>query len=349
MQNKNCQNMTTESKQELLGYQSHSIQKNLKYFKPTKNSTTATFAEEIRNTLQHSKKSISPKFFYDESGSKLFDEICLLPEYYPYNAETEILDKIEQKLLPYLSEEFHLVELGSGSSIKTRLLIDVLLKSQKHLQYFPIDISEILDQSAKNLCKDYPNLSVTGVVDTFENGLDFIENYDDKPNLITFLGSSFGNFDKSNGITFLKKISSLMKSSDLFLIGLDLKKDQKILHNAYNDAQNTTAKFNLNVLKRINAELGANFDIEKFEHHAIYNEEKGRIEMYLRSLSEQSVSIPKSELSINLLKDELIHTENSHKFSVNQIESILQDTNLEKLEMWFDSRNYFALVLAKKL
>jgi len=349
MQNKNCQNMTTESKQELLGYQSHSIQKNLKYFKPTKNSTTATFAEEIRNTLQHSKKSISPKFFYDESGSKLFDEICLLPEYYPYNAETEILDKIEQKLLPYLSEEFHLVELGSGSSVKTRLLIDVLLKSQKYLQYFPIDISEILDQSAKNLCKDYPNLSVTGVVDTFENGLDFIENYDDKPNLITFLGSSFGNFDKSNGITFLKKISSLMKSSDLFLIGLDLKKDQKILHNAYNDAQNTTAKFNLNVLKRINAELGANFDIEKFEHHAIYNEEKGRIEMYLRSLSEQSVSIPKSELSINLLKDELIHTENSHKFSVNQIESILQDTNLEKLEMWFDSRNYFALVLAKKL
>ena len=349
MQNKNCQNMTTESKQELLGYQSHSIQKNLKYFKPTKNSTTATFAEEIRNTLQHSKKSISPKFFYDESGSKLFDEICLLPEYYPYNAETEILDKIEQKLLPYLSEEFHLVELGSGSSVKTRLLIDVLLKSQKYLQYFPIDISEILDQSAKNLCKDYPNLSVTGVVDTFENGLDFIENYDDKPNLITFLGSSFGNFDKSNGMTFLKKISSLMKSSDLFLIGLDLKKDQKILHNAYNDAQNTTAKFNLNVLKRINAELGANFDIEKFEHHAIYNEEKGRIEMYLRSLSEQSVSIPKSELSINLLKDELIHTENSHKFSLDQIESILQDTNLEKLEMWFDSRNYFALVLAKKL
>ena len=349
MQNKNCQNMTTESKQELLGYQSHSIQKNLKYFKPTKNSTTATFAEEIRNTLQHSKKSISPKFFYDESGSKLFDEICLLPEYYPYNAETEILNEIEQKLLPYLYEEFHLVELGSGSSVKTRLLIDVLLKSQKQLQYFPIDISEILDQSAKNLCKDYPNLSVTGVVDTFENGLDFIENYDDKPNLITFLGSSFGNFDKSNGITFLKKISSLMKSSDLFLIGLDLKKDQKILHNAYNDAQNTTAKFNLNVLKRINAELGANFDIEKFEHHAIYNEEKGRIEMYLRSLSEQTVSIPKSELSINLLKDELIHTENSHKFSVNQIESVLQDTNLEKLEMWFDSRNYFALVLAKKL
>ena len=349
MQNKNRQNMTTESKQELLGYQSHTIQKNLKYFKPTKTSTTTTFAEEIRNTLQYSKKSISPKFFYDESGSKIFDEICSLPEYYPYNAETEILEKIEQKLLPYLSEEFHLVELGSGSSVKTRLLIDVLLKSQKHLQYFPIDISEILDQSAKNLCKDYTFLTVTGVVDTFENGLDFIENYDTKPNLITFLGSSFGNFDKSEGMAFLKKISNLMKSSDLFLIGLDLKKDQKILHDAYNDPQNTTAKFNLNVLKRINDELGGNFNLNEFEHYAIYNDEKGRIEMYLRSLSEQSIMIPKSDLLINLSKDELIHTENSHKFSLSEIESLLQDSNFEKLEMWFDSRNYFVLVLAKKL
>ena len=349
MQNKNHKIMTNKSKQKLLGYQSHFIQKNLKYFKPTKTSTTITFAEEIRNTLQQSKKSISPKFFYDEDGSKIFDEICSLPEYYPYNAETEILEKIEQKLLPYLSDEFHLVELGSGSSIKTRLLIDVFFKSQKYLQYFPIDISEILDESAKNLCMDYQNLTVTGVVDTFENGLDFIENYDDKPNLITFLGSSFGNFDKSEGISFLKKINTLMKSDDLFLIGLDLKKDSNVLHNAYNDAQNTTAKFNLNVLKRINDELGGNFNLENFEHHAVYNEEKGRIEMYLRSLSEQFVTIEKSDLSITLSKHELIHTENSHKFSITQIESSLRDSNFEKLEMWFDSRNYFALVLAKKI
>ncbi len=349
MHNKKRKVMNHESKQELLGYQSHSIQKNLQYFKPTKTSTTATFAEEICNTLQYSKKSISPKFFYDEDGSKIFDEICSLPEYYPYNAETEILQKIEQKLLPYLSEEFHLVELGSGSSVKTRLLIDILFKSQKYLQYFPIDISEILDQSAKNLCMDYQNLTVTGVVDTFENGLDFIENYDDKPNLITFLGSSFGNFDQSEGMSFLQKINTLMKSDDLFLIGLDLKKDSSVLHKAYNDTQNTTAKFNLNVLKRINEELGGNFKLENFEHHAVYNEEKGRIEMYLRSLSEQSVKIQKSDLSITLSKDELIHTENSHKFSINEIESSLENSNFEKLEIWFDSRKYFALVLAKKI
>ena len=349
MQNENRQNMNSKSKQELLGYQSHLIQENLTYFKPTKTSKTVTFAEEIRHTLQQSKKSISPKFFYDENGSKIFDEICSLPEYYPYNSETEILQTIEEKLLPYISNEFHLVELGSGSSVKTRLLIDILFKSQKNLQYFPIDISEILDQSAKNLCMDYENLTVTGVVDTFENGLDFIEHYDDKSNLITFLGSSFGNFEYDEGMKFLKKINNLMKSDDLFLIGLDMKKDTQVLHNAYNDSQKTTAKFNLNVLKRINHELDADFNLDNFEHHAVYDEQKGRIEMYLRSLSEQSINIPKSDLSITLSKDELIHTENSHKFSVPQIESLLKDSNFEKLEMWFDSQKYFALVLAKKI
>ena len=347
MQTKNCKNMTNKSKQELLGYQSYTIQKNLKYFKPTKTSTTVTFAQEISNTLQQSKKSISPRFFYDEEGSKIFDEICSLPEYYPYNSETEILEKIEQKLLPYLSDEFHLVELGSGSSIKTRLLIDVLFKSQKYLQYFPIDISEILDESAKNLCMDYQNLTVTGVVDTFENGLDFIERYDNKPNLITFLGSSFGNFSQNEGIKFLKKINNLMKPDDLFLIGLDLKKDPKVLHDAYNDNQNITAKFNLNILKRINEELDGNFLLDGFEHHAIYDEKKSRVEMYLRSLSNQNVKISKADLDISLSKDELIHTENSHKFSISQIQSILKESNFEKLEIWFDSQKYFSLVLAK--
>jgi L-histidine Nalpha-methyltransferase len=347
MQNKNRLNMNNKSKQELLGYQSHIIQKNLTYFKPTKTSTTATFAEEVRKTLLKSEKSIDPKFFYDKKGSQIFDEICSLPEYYPYNSETEILETLEKKLLPYIFDEFHLVELGSGSSVKTRLLIDILFKSQTHLQYFPIDISEILHQSTKNLCNGYRNLTITGVVDTFENGLDFIERYDNKPNLITFLGSSFGNFSQNEGIKFLKKINNLMKPDDLFLIGLDLKKDPKVLHDAYNDNQNITAKFNLNILKRINEELDGNFLLDGFEHHAIYDEKKSRVEMYLRSLSNQNVKISKADLDISLSKDELIHTENSHKFSISQIESILKESNFEKLEIWFDSQKYFSLVLAK--
>jgi len=196
---------------------------------------------------------------------------------------------------------------------------------------------------------DYQNLAVTGVVDTYENGLDFIEHYDDKPNLITFLGSSYGNFNPDDGMKFLKKINNLMKSDDLFLIGLDLKKDQNVLYSAYNDSQKITAKFNLNILKRINTELDADFNLGNFEHHAVYNKENGRIEMYIRSLDAQSVTIPKSDLSVTLLKDELIHTENSHKFSISQIESLLKESNFKKLDIWFDSRSYFALVLAKKI
>ena len=139
-----------------------------------------------------------------------------------------------------------------------------------------------------------------------------------------------------------------MKPNDLFLIGLDLKKNSQILHDAYNDSQNVTAKFNLNILQRINTELDGNFSLDDFEHHAIYDEQNGRIEMYLRSLCNQKVEIPKADISVSFSKDELIHTENSHKFSASQIESILKDSNLEKLEIWFDSRNYFALILAKK-
>ena len=341
--------MTSKSKQELLGYQSHSIQENLTYYKPTKISTTSTFAQEISNSLSKSQKHISPKFFYDKKGSKIFDEICTLPEYYPYDSETEILKSIETDLLQHILDEFHLVELGSGSSVKTRILIDILFKSQKYIEYFPIDISEILDHSAKQLCKDYENLKVTGVVDTFENGLDFIEHYDNKPNLITFLGSSFGNFNKIDGMEFLRKISSVMKLNDLFLIGLDLKKDPKILYNAYNDSQKITAKFNLNILQRINDELDGDFKLDSFKHQAVYNEEKGRVEMYLRSLENQQVSIPKADLSISLSKDELIHTENSYKFSTEQIQSFLEESNFEQLEIWFDSRKYFALILAKKI
>ena len=138
-----------------------------------------------------------------------------------------------------------------------------------------------------------------------------------------------------------------MKPDDLFLIGLDLKKDPKVLHDAYNDNQNITAKFNLNILKRINEELDGNFSLDGFEHHAIYDEKKSRVEMYLRSLSNQNVKISKADLDISLSKDELIHTENSHKFSISQIESILKESNFEKLEIWFDSQKYFSLVLAK--
>ena len=342
-------NMNSKTIQDQITYQKTVINENLRYFKPSTVKKQKTFLDEITLSLNNIPRSINPKFFYDNTGSKLFDEICSLPEYYLYNSEIEILNNIKKEIKLHIDSEIRLVELGSGSSIKTRILLDTLYNLQTSVEYFPIDISDILSFSTKELCNIYNDLKITGIIDTYENGLNFIEDYDNKPNLISFLGSSFGNFNHLEGSQFLKTISDMMKESDLFLIGFDLKKDKSILQNAYNDSKGITAKFNLNVLKRINTELNADFDLTKFSHHSVYNELDGRIEMYLKSLCVQTVKIPDVNIPINLLKDELIHTENSYKFSIPQIESKLEDADIGIKKIWCDSRNYFPLVLGQKI
>jgi dimethylhistidine N-methyltransferase len=215
-------------------------------------------------------------------------------------------------------------------------------------EYFPIDISEILTESSEQLLQDYDNLRITGIVDTYEGGLEFLKNYDNKNNLILFLGSSFGNFSPIDGKIFLEKINSTMKSGDLFLIGLDLVKDLQILESAYNDAQGVTAEFNLNVLSRINDELDADFNLNNFLHYSIYNKDDQRIEMYLKSLVNQSVIISKSNLSLNLEKNELIHTEYSHKYTLDQIKILLESTGFKINHTWLDENTHFSLTLVSK-
>ena len=334
--------------QKTVEYERIMVQDNFEYFKSNNTKKQRTFAKDIKLSLDRESKFIDPKYFYDDYGSQLFNRICTLSEYYPYTCELSILKNIAKNPVPHLTNDVRLVELGSGSSSKTRLLIDALFRSQKQVEYFPIDISDVLIDSAKELCDGYNNLKVTGIIDTYENGLDFIEHYDEKPNLITFLGSSFGNFNKEDGDNFLARIHDLMKSSDYFLLGLDLKKDIDVLTNAYNDSNGLTAKFNLNILERINKELDANFKISQFAHQASYNEPKGRIEMYLRSLSDQTVTIPKADISIQLVENELIHTENSHKFTMSQIDSMFEEVGLDIAQIWFDTKKYFGLILAKK-
>tara|TARA_B100000029_G_scaffold121094_2_gene114510 strand:+ start:11374 stop:12399 length:1026 start_codon:yes stop_codon:yes gene_type:complete len=341
--------MKSKSIQDQITFQEIIIDKNLKYFKPGVTSKQKTLQDEIALSLTNTPKSISPKFFYDDLGSKLFDEICSLPEYYLYNSEIEILQNFDRKIKPFIKSEMRLVELGSGSSVKTRLLLDMLFKFQTNVEYFPIDISDILSESTKKLCKLYKNLKVIGMIDTYESGLDFIEHYDDKANLISFLGSSFGNFNQSDGTKFLKMISDIMKKTDLFLIGVDLKKDSQTLYNAYNDSKGITAEFNLNILDRMNRDLDANFQKSMFSHYAIYNEKYNRIEMYIKSLCSQTVNIPKAGISISLAKNELIHTENSYKFSLSQIESKFESVGLKINQVWHDSKNYFVLVLGQKI
>ena len=334
--------------QKNLDYKKYVIDSKLQYYKPHATKIEKSFSQEISSSLNRKSKFISPKFFYDKKGSELFEDICSLPEYYPTRTEVSILKKLENELLPFLDDSTRLVELGSGASVKTRLILDIFTKLQDKTEYFPIDISEILTESSELLLSDYKNLHITGIIDTYEGGLEFLKNYDDTKNLILFLGSSFGNFSPNDGYAFLQKIYSTMKSGDLFLIGLDLVKDKQTLENAYNDSQGVTSEFNLNVLSRINDELDADFNLENFSHHAIYNQKDQRIEMYLKSLVEQSIIISKSDLELKLHKDELIHTEYSHKYRLSQIHDLLDDVGFELKHTWFDDKKYFSLTLVSK-
>ncbi|MBA4718257.1 MAG: L-histidine N(alpha)-methyltransferase [Nitrosopumilus sp.] len=334
--------------QKNLDHKKYVVSSKLQYFKPHATKIEKTFAEEISSSLNQDFKFINPKFFYDKKGSDLFEKICSLPEYYPTRTEISILRKLQPKLSSYIDENFRLVELGSGTSVKTRLILDVLAKLQDTTEYFPIDISEILTESSEELLKNYDDLHVTGIIDTYEGGLEFLKHFDNKKNLIIFLGSSFGNFSPNDGFKFLKKINSTMKPGDLFLIGLDLVKDKQILESAYDDSQGVTAEFNLNILSRINDELDADFNLQNFLHHAIYNKEKQRIEMYLKSLVNQSVVISKSNLSLNLEKNELIHTEHSHKYKLSQIHELLDNVGFEIKHTWLDDNKHFSVTLVSK-
>ena len=340
--------MSLKSIQKEREYTKFVIDERLCYYEPSKNKTEKTFVEELSSSLNQKQKSIHPKFFYDKSGSELFEKICKLPEYYLTRTEISILRKLDDKLSAYMDEEFRLVELGSGSSYKTRILISIFEKLQKHIEYFPIDISKILKESTTTLLDDYKNLHMTGIIDNYESGLEFVKNYDDKKNLIVFLGSSFGNFDYEPGLRFLHKINSSMKDGDLFLIGLDLVKDKNILEKAYNDSQNITAQFNLNVLARINSELDSNFNLDKFTHYSTFNDSKNRIEIYLRSLENQIVNITKAGIVLEMKKDELIHTENSYKYTIPKIKEMFSNTGFRIKDLWFDDKQYFCLALLSK-
>lgn len=331
-------------------YKKYVVDSKLEYFKPHASSIEKTFAQEIYSSLNRDSKFISPKFFYDQRGSELFEQICVLPEYYPTRTEISILKNLQDELSQYLDETFQLVELGSGSSTKTRLILDAFTTlHQNRIDYFPIDISEILAESAEQLLRDYASLHITGIIDTYEGGLEFLQSYDNKKNLIIFLGSSFGNFSHDDGRDFLKKINATMRPGDLFLIGLDLVKDTSILESAYNDSAGITAQFNLNVLSRINDELDADFDLANFAHYSVYNNSHQRIEMYLRSLVNQSVIISKSNLLLSLKKGELIHTEYSHKYDMTQIAELFKSAGFKIVHMWSDDKQYFSVSLVSKL
>ncbi|UCF05911.1 MAG: L-histidine N(alpha)-methyltransferase [bacterium] len=309
---------------------------------------TDSFVKDVDNGLNDIPKHIPCVYFYDYTGSILFEKICQLPEYYLTQAETEILESQSKRIITTLPDNVMLVELGSGSSVKTRLIIEALLSKSDKLSYSPIDISrKMLHESSISLLERYDNLEIISVAATYEEGLRKLTIFNEQAKLILWLGSSIGNFRPAEASRFLGNIAATMKPEDCLLIGFDLVKEKRILEKAYNDSQNVTAEFNLNLLSRINRELGGEFDLGRFTHQALYNEEERRIEMYLISNCEQNVYISAMNRSYHFGINEMVHTENSCKYSPEAIGKIANRAGLQILEQWFDSRHYFNLTLFK--
>lgn len=316
--------------------------------RPAGGASASDFAASVAESMASRPRSVHPRFFYGPEGSALFEQICGLPEYYVTRAEESILESACSELGRHLDGDFRLVELGSGSDAKARHVLDVLHESQESVEYVPIDVSESAAGATAALVRDYPRLRATVVLDTYERGLEAVRAMGGGPNLVAFFGSSIGNMDDAEAGALLRQVSEAMGGGGMLLMGVDLEKDRSVLEPAYDDAQGVTARFNKSVLRRMNGELGADFDPGAFEHVAAYNGRASRIEMHLRSSRRQRVRIPAAGLDIVLECGELIHTENSHKYSPERIESMAAGAGLELVRVWQDPGSMFAVVLARR-
>ncbi len=293
------------------------------------------------------QKYLPSRYFYDDRGSELFEQICELPEYYLTRTETALLEQYAGEIA-CMTGACQLLELGSGSSTKTRLLIDAYGRLGYPLQYAPIDVSAgMLAQSAQQLVADYPTLQVLGLVGTYERALAQLPTCELPARLLFFIGSSLGNFAPEPCDRFFAQVARALDPGDYFLLGIDLQKDVAIMEAAYNDARGITAEFNFNLLDRLNRQFDGDFDRTCFEHWTFYNPEAGQIETYLRSRREQTVCLQALGLSVDLRAGETIHTEISRKFDLTQMKPYLQQRGLETLRVWTDERQWYALLLCQ--
>ncbi len=301
---------------------------------------------DARTGLSSTPKTLPSKYFYDARGSHLFEMITRLPEYYLTRSETEILEREAGRFVE-ATRPRALVEFGSGAARKTRLLLDAMLERGLLEGYGPVDVSADASRHAADaLILIYPDLRVEGVIGDFEHPRDLP--FAGRPRLMAFLGSTIGNLDALQATKFLRSIRAEMTDADRFLIGFDLVKDASILERAYDDEAGVTAQFNLNMLRVLNRELGASFDLEAFRHRAVWNPRDSRIEMHLESLREQRVQISELGLEVHLASGETIRTEMSHKYTRESVGALL-DTAGFRLDSWeTDQAGYFALVLARR-
>lgn len=323
-----------------------------------KNKELEEFATDVARCLASKNKYLSPKYLYDKIGSQLFEQICLQPEYYLTRTEASILNKHALLISKLAGSNIKIIELGSGSSSKTAILLSYLSSQKKRIYYFPIDISSsILIETERKLKSQFPNASIIGIRSDYDTGIDraaaecmAIEKKKNNNNipytkLVLFLGSSIGNFELIEARSLLRSVREKLHTNDFLLIGFDLQKDESVLNAAYNDKAGMTAKFNLNLLARINRELGGNFELGKFEHCAFYSRERHRIEMHLVSKTDQQLYIDALGKTFALRKGESIHTENSYKYSLSQIAALAEDCGFTVEKNFTDKKRWFDLAL----
>jgi len=298
---------------------------------------------EIVEGLTSDQKYISSKFFYDEKGSKLFEEITELKEYYPTSTEKSILKEIAPSLMNSYSDH-NIIELGSGDCSKISILMDALYPNQENeFMYLPMDVSQsAIHKSAREIISRYPNARVEGYVVDFTAQFDQIQQT--QPGLICFFGSTLGNFERKDSLVLLKNIGKNMKSGDGFLLGLDMIKPEPILHSAYNDSKGITEAFNKNILNTVNSIIESDFDPCDFDHLAFYNPNMARIQMHLVANKDITIQSPYIDRELKILKDEPIHTEHSHKFAHKNILEISHSSGLHVDNIYTDDQQYFSLV-----
>ncbi len=308
------------------------------------NDETREFAYDVLVSLSERPKRLSSRYFYDDAGSRLFQRIMALPEYYLTDAEREIFETHKGDVVDSVAERpLHVVDLGAGDGTKTLILLEHLARRSVDFRYVPIDISEEAMRAAVSRVRErLPGVDVEGLVSDYTVGLRWLsQERSDRANLVLFLGSNIGNFDRARARAFLRRIWSALSHGDQLLIGFDLKKDIDVLLRAYNDAQGVTAQFNLNLLHRINAELGGHFDVDRFRHFGTYDVFSGAMESYLVSLERQSVPIDALHVAFEFEAWEPIHTEYSYKYLRTDVTTLARDTGFSIEAEFLDSNKWF--------
>ncbi|MBD2500042.1 L-histidine N(alpha)-methyltransferase [Anabaena azotica] len=308
---------------------------------------TSTVGSDVVKGLTQTSKSLPPCYFYDDRGSELFERICELPEYYVTRTETAILQQYAGEIAK-ITGACELVELGSGNSTKTRILLDAYQQLNYPLHYLPIDVcAGILESSAKQLLQDYPSLKVYALAGTYESALAQLTTRKLSSRMICFIGSTLGNLNLQECDVFLSQIKTSLQVGEYFLLGIDLQKPKEIVEPAYNDSQGVTAEFNLNMLEHLNRRFEGDFDTTQFAHWSFYNETEKQIEMHLKSGRSQTVHLKSLNLTVNFAPGETILTEISRKFDLDTIKQQLAAKGLTPIQTWTDQNQWFGLLLCQ--